>query len=181
MRVVGTFWALDYDLSRRRHFPAINWLHSYSLYDFHAWYAMQVAGDWETLTHEAMTLLQREAELLNIVRLVGPDTLSEPERAVLFVARMLREDFLHQASYQEVDRFCPIDKAYWMLTAIMEFYRYAREALASGVALTQITASPTVTDIARMKQIPATEAVDEIKLLIERQRRQFKLKKATSS
>jgi V/A-type H+-transporting ATPase subunit A len=173
MRIVGTFWALDYDLSRRRHFPAINWLHSYSLYNFREWYDAQVARDWDTLTHEAMTLLQREAEMLNIVRLVGPDTLSEPERAVLFVARVLREDFLHQASYHQVDRFCPIDKAYWMLSAIMEFYRCAREALASGTSLAQITALSIVTDIARMKEIIPAESVTAIQALVERLRRQF--------
>ena len=110
MRMVGTFWALDYDLSRRRHFPAINWTRSFSLYDFKGWYAHKVATDWSVLTGEAMALLQREVELLEIVQLVGPDALAESERTLLAVARMLREDFLQQSAYHEVDRYCPIDK-----------------------------------------------------------------------
>jgi len=168
MRVVGTFWALDYDLSRRRHFPAINWLHSYSLYELRDWYEHQVAPDWDSLTHEALSLLQREAELLEIVRLVGPDTLSETDRAVLFAARMLREDFLHQSSYHPVDRYCPIDKAYWMLVAILTFYHRIQTALASGAALASITELPVVSDIARMKECPPTEAVAAIQALIKR-------------
>ena len=92
MRVASTFWALI-TTSRRRHFPAINWTSSYSLYNFRDWFEREVATDWNELSREAMALLQREVELLEIVQLVGPDALAEPERAVLAVARMLREDF----------------------------------------------------------------------------------------
>ena len=120
MRVAGTFWALDYDLSRRRHFPAINWTNSYSLYNLTDWYATNVASDWPTLIGDARALLQREVELLEIVRLVGPDALAEIERAVLTVARMLREDFLQQSASDLIDRFCPRAKAYWMLKVIIK-------------------------------------------------------------
>jgi V/A-type H+-transporting ATPase subunit A len=168
MRVVGTFWALDYDLSRRRHFPAINWTRSFSLYDFREWYRDKVADDWVELTGEAMALLQREVELLEIVQLVGPDALAEAERAVLAVARMLREDFLQQSAYHEVDRFCPINKAYWMLKAIMDFYRRTHSALEAGVSLEQVTALPVMTDMARMKDLGVDGAEDAFKALLDR-------------
>ncbi len=173
MRVIGTFWALDYDLSRRRHFPSINWTRSYSLYDFRPWFAKQVADDWSDLQHKAMVLLQREIELLEIVRLVGPDTLAEAERAVLAVARMLREDFLQQSAYHDVDRFCPIEKAYWMLKIIMDFHHRTQAALEAGVSLDQITRFPVLTEIARMKEIPVKKAVGEIKALMDRIQQAF--------
>ena len=173
MRVVGTFWALDYDLSRRRHFPAINWTRSFSLYDFSMWFSDQVADDWTDLTGEAMTLLQREVELLEIVQLVGPDALADAERAVLAVARMLREDFLQQSAYHEVDRFCTLDKAYWMLKAILDFYFRTQSALDANVPLAQITSLPVVADIARLKELETNEAQNAIKTIMDRVRFSF--------
>ncbi len=157
MRMIGTFWALDYDLSRRRHFPAINWTRSYSLYNLRSWYEKNVAPDWSELISAAMALLQREVELLEIVRLVGPDALAESERAILSVARMLREDFLQQSANHEVDRYCRIDKAYWMLKAIMSFYHYTEIALEKGIPLTQVSSMPVVAEIARMKELPISK------------------------
>jgi V/A-type H+-transporting ATPase subunit A len=168
LRVVGVFWGLDYDLSRRRHFPAINWIRSYSLYHFQDWLKSQVAPDWETLTHDAMVLLQRESELQQIVELVGPDALSKTERMVLFVARILREDFLHQLVSDEVDRFCPMAKTLWMLRAILAFYERARAALDQGTAFERITSLPVVSEIARMKEIAADEAPQKIEGLTRR-------------
>jgi len=173
MRVVGTFWALDYDLSRRRHFPAINWTRSFSLYDLHEWYRDRVAFDWEELTREALALLQREVELQEIVQLVGPDALAETERAVLASARMLREDLLQQSAYYAVDRYCPISKAYWMLKAIMDFHHRTQSALQSGVPLQSVSALPVVTEIARMKEIPVDEAETTIKMVMDRVRFSF--------
>ncbi|MDT8307162.1 MAG: V-type ATP synthase subunit A, partial [Anaerolineae bacterium] len=163
MRVAGTFWALDYDLSRRRHFPSINWIRSYSLYDFAGWFRSQVADDWNELTGEAMALLQREMELLEIVQLVGPDALAETERAELAVARILREDFLQQSAFDEIDRFCPLDKAYWMLKTIMTFHQETMEAVTLGVALEQVTVLPVVEEMARLKELPADRAVERIR------------------
>jgi V/A-type H+-transporting ATPase subunit A len=168
MRMAGTFWALDYDLSRRRHFPAINWTRSFSLYDIKDWYTHKISADWSELTSEAMALLQREVELLEIVQLVGPDALAESERALLAIARMLREDFLQQSAYHEIDRFCPITKAYWMLNAIMDFFHCTQAALQSGVHLDQITSLPVVADIARMKEFRVDEAIDAIKAVMNR-------------
>jgi V/A-type H+-transporting ATPase subunit A len=173
MRVVGTFWALDYDLSRRRHFPAINWTRSFSLYDFKEWYTNQVAEDWVELTSEAMALLQREVELLEIVQLVGPDALAETERAILAVARMLREDFLQQSAYHPVDRFCSTGKAYWLLKAIMDFNQQTKSALASNLPLDQITNLAVVGDIARMKEIEVDKAENVIKSIMDRIRFSF--------
>ncbi len=173
MRVVGTFWALDYDLSRRRHFPAINWTSSYSLYDFSGWYAAHVADDWPELVREAMALLQQEVELLEIVQLVGPDALAETERAVLAVARMLREDFLQQSAYHEVDRYCPLDKAYWMLKTVMDFHRRTQASLQAGAHLEQVLSLPEVSEIARMKGLRPEVAPAEIAQLMKRVRASF--------
>lgn len=173
MRVVGTFWGLDYDLSRRRHFPAINWTTSFSLYDFKEWYADRVADDWNELTGEAMALLQREVELLEIVQLVGPDALAETERAVLAVARMLREDFLQQSAYHEVDRFCPVEKAYWMLKVILDFYHLTQAAVENNIPLDRITSLSVAGEIARIKELPFEEIERTLKALIERQRTSF--------
>lgn len=172
MRVIGTFWALDYDLSRRRHFPAINWTGSFSLYDFRDWYA-KLANDWNELINEAIALLQKEVELLEIVQLVGPDALAEIERAILFAARMLREDFLQQSAYHEVDRFCPVDKAYWMLKIILDFYHRTQAALQAGAKLDQIAIIPEVTEIARMKEIPFDEAKAAINQLLDQMNLRF--------
>jgi V/A-type H+-transporting ATPase subunit A len=168
MRVASTFWALDYDLSRRRHFPAINWTSSYSLYDFHDWFEREVATDWDELSREAMTLLQREVELLEIVQLVGPDALAERERAVLAIARMLREDFLQQMAYGEADRYCSIHKAYWMLKTIMDFYHHTQAALDTKISLERVVALPVVADIARMKELQMETAEKEIKAIMDR-------------
>lgn len=173
MRLAGTFWALDYDLSRRRHFPAINWTRSFSLYDFKDWYLHNVADGWPALTSEAMGLLQREVELIEIVQLVGPDALAESERAVLAIARMLREDFLQQFAYHEIDRFCPMEKARWMLEAIMDFYNRTQSALELGVALNDVIALPVVSEMARMKELPVEESEEEIKALMGRARLSF--------
>lgn len=174
LRVAGAFWALDYDLSRRRHFPSINWTRSYTLYHLREWYADSVAPDWNDLVREAMALLQREVELLEIVQLVGPDALAENQREILVVARILREDFLQQSAYHEVDRFCPLPKAYWMLRLILDFHRLACAALESGVTLERMTALSVVAEIARMKELPAAESVEKLQTLLGRMETEFK-------
>jgi V/A-type H+/Na+-transporting ATPase subunit A len=168
MRMVGTFWALDYDLSRRRHFPAISWTRSFSLYDLKDWYANKVASVFPELTAEALALLQREVELLEIVQLVGPDALADTERAVLTAARMLREDFLQQSAYHNVDRYCPIEKAYWLLKAILDFYHRCQRAMSAGVSLDQITALPVIAEIGRLKELEVEKAENEIQALMDR-------------
>jgi len=173
MRVASTFWALDYDLSRRRHFPAINWTRSYSLYDFTDWFEREVSTDWDELAREAMALLQREVELLEIVQLVGPDALAEAERAILAIARMLREDFLQQSAFHEIDRFCPVHKGYWMLKTIMDFYYFTQLALDAEIPLEKVTAMPVVSEVARMKEFPVEKAEKEIQTIMDRVRFSF--------
>lgn len=168
LRVVGTFWALDYDLSRRRHFPAINWTRSYTLYDLADWFAAHVAADWSEMQRVAMHLLQQEEALLEIVQLVGPDALAEEQKALLAVARVLREDFLQQSAVDEIDRFCPLSKAYWMLRLILKFHERVTAVVKSGGSLAAIMADPVVTDIARAKHVPAGEAEQTLQNLLAR-------------
>lgn len=173
MRVTGTFWALDYDLSRRRHFPAINWNESYSLYELTQWYLENISEEWRDFTQRAMALLQREEELQEIVQLVGPDALSDSERAVLFAARMIREDFLQQSAFDAIDRYSPLDKTFLMLKVILTFYRLARQAIESGVPLEDIRDYPEVGEIARMKEVPIEESEENLEALLERVRNRF--------
>ncbi len=168
LRVAGAFWALDYDLSRRRHFPAINWIRSYSLFDVSGWFREHVAPDWSAQTARAMAILQQEAELLEIAQLVGADALAESQKALLAVARLLREDFLQQHAYDSVDAFCPPEKQYWMLRAILTFDRLLSEALARGVGLERTLAAPEIAELGRMKEWAMPEARAQIADLMAR-------------
>ncbi|AEF96178.1 ATP synthase subunit A [Methanotorris igneus] len=163
LRIVKVFWALDANLARRRHFPAINWLQSYSLYvdDIADWWRENTGEDWKELRDEAMNLLQKEAELQEIVQLVGPDALPDRERVILEVARMLREDFLQQDAFHEIDTYCPPMKQYLMLKTIMTFYNKALEAVSKGVDPADIMKVSVKGDIARMKYIPHDEFINK--------------------
>ncbi len=156
LRVVSAFWALDTNLADRRHFPAINWLTSYSLYlDFvRPWYDENVDKEFQTLRGEMMALLEKEAELQEIVQLVGQDALPESDRAFLDVARMIREDFLQQHAYHEIDSYCSKEKQYLMLKIIMKFYQEVNKAIASGIMASRTAAVKVKDEIARMKYTP---------------------------
>lgn len=169
LRITGAFWALDTSLAHRRHYPAISWIKSYSLYlsMLEDVYRERINEEFPSLRAEAMNILQREAELQEIVQLVGPDALPENERLVLEVARMLREDYLQQSAFSDIDAHCPLDKQYAMLKAIGVFYEKSREALNKGATLTQIFSLPYKEQIARMKEIPKEEAVEKIMTMIE--------------
>jgi len=132
LRVAGAFWGLDIGLARRRHFPAINWITSYSLYDLRKWFIDNVATDWEVQTVEAMALLQEEAKLMEIVQLVGSDALPEDQKALLQVARMLREDYLQQFALDPLDGYCPPQKQYWMLRVLLTFHHQLSHAIKCG-------------------------------------------------
>ena len=106
LRLAGTFWALETSLARTRHFPAIDWNRSYTLYDLTSWFEREVAADWAEHRAWASQLLQREAQLLEVVQLVGADTLAPPERVLLRTGRLLREDFLQQSAFDERDAYC---------------------------------------------------------------------------
>jgi V/A-type H+-transporting ATPase subunit A len=161
LRVTGAFWALDTALAHRRHFPAISWTKSYTLYlaGVRTWYEVEVASDWQSYRDRAMFILQKETELQEIVQLVGPDALPESEKVILEVARMLREDFLQQFAFDEVDAYCPPKKGYWILRTIMAFSDAAVAALNRGVSLRQILELPIRDTIAGLKTTPHEEAV----------------------
>ncbi|MBI9045743.1 MAG: V-type ATP synthase subunit A [Anaerolineaceae bacterium] len=173
MRVTGCFWALDYDLSRRRHFPAINWLKSYSLYEFKKWYQTEITTDWPQMISDIQTLLRKEDDLLKIVQLVGKDTLSEPDRITLLTARLLREDLLQQNAFHETDHFCPLEKGYWMMKVILTFHEEAKTALTRGLNMDVITQLPVIHQIGRMKEIPHDTAVSKLKDLIKKIKMNF--------
>lgn len=173
LRVSGVFWALDYDLSRRRHFPAINWTRSYSLFDLRAWYEEHVAPDWTEQTRRALALLQREAELLEIAQLVGTEALPESEKGLLQVARVMREDFLQQYAYHPVDAFCPPEKQYWMLRAILSFSNLLTDALHRGIRLEKAMAVAEIAELGRMKEWQMPDARDQISALVVRLEKAF--------
>ncbi len=165
LRIAGTFWALDTNLAYRRHFPSVNWIKSYSLYLESVQEHFQSTGlaDWKDLRDKTMYLLQKEVELQEIVQLVGPDALPESEKAILEVTRMLREDFLQQSAYHEIDSFCPLEKQYWMLRVILNFYDRVNTALAEGVSLSKLLKLPLKAEIGRMKEL---RELDQVKDLI---------------
>jgi len=140
LRIVKVFWALDAKLAQRRHFPAINWLNSYSLYTgiLEEWYNTNVSPEWTKLRSTAMDLLQQEAELQEIVQLVGSDALPENQQLTLEIARMIREYFLQQNAYHEVDTYCPMPRQYKLLKAILAWGDLANTALESGAPITEI-------------------------------------------
>ncbi|NLW42932.1 MAG: V-type ATP synthase subunit A, partial [Tissierellia bacterium] len=164
LRIVKVFWGLDYALSYARHFPAINWINSYSLYQdkIDKYFDENVDKSFSNTRKEAMGILTDESELQEIVRLVGADSLSEQDQLKLEVAKMLREDFLQQNSFHEVDTYCPLDKQIVMLKSILEFYHESLKALDKRVYLSEIKNLPVRERIARMKYIENEVAVDEI-------------------
>jgi V/A-type H+-transporting ATPase subunit A len=157
LRIVKVFWGLDSSLAYRRHFPAINWLNSYSLYldRLDGWMDTNIARDWSSFRSDVMRLLQEEAELEEIVRLVGIDALSPNERLVLEVARSIREDYLHQNAFHDVDTFTSLNKQHKMLKLIMSFYFKGKKAIEDGA------------DIRMLFQIPVRERIGRIKYVSE--------------
>ena len=166
LRIVKVFWGLDAQLAYRRHFPSVNWLSSYSLYleKMGVWMNDNVAPDWSALRTDAMALLQEEASLDEIVRLIGIDALSEKDRLKLEVAKSIREDYLQQNAFHEVDTYASLDKQYKMLKLILKFYDEANRALEVGVYLDKILALEVRDKIARSKYIAEEEIakIDDI-------------------
>ncbi len=159
LRVTRVFWALDSSLASRRHFPSINWLNSYSLYEpeLRKWFDENVAKDWGDMYDEAMGILQKEAELQEVVQLVGFDALPEREKNILDIARMLREDFLQQSAFDEVDQYCSIKKQYGMLKAILALGKEQSRALEKGLSMVQVQSVRARDMISRMKEVREEE------------------------
>lgn len=156
LRVTRVFWALDASLASRRHFPSINWLTSYSLYadDLSNWYGQNVSPEWVSLRKQALEILQRESELEEIVQLVGYDALPEPEKGILDTARSLREDYLQQSAYDEVDTYTSIRKQFLMLSIILEFGKMEADAIKKGVRSSRIGALEARKLISKIKWTP---------------------------
>ena len=155
LRVVKVFWSLEANLAYARHFPAISWLNSYSLYNdsIKDYVESKIHKDYFQIQAEAMSLLEKESELEEIVRLVGIDALSGPDRLILLAAKMIREDFLHQNAFHEVDTYTPIEKQYKMLKIIIYFYQKANDYLNAGVDIENIEKMAVREKIARAKYI----------------------------
>jgi len=153
LRVTRVFWGLDANLANRRHFPAINWLTSYSLYmdDMADWYKSNVSKDWIDLRKEALEILQKESELQEIVQLVGYDALPEPEKGILDTARSIREDYLQQSAFDEVDTYTSIQKQHKMLSTILEFGRKEADVIKKGSTSAKVGALESRGMIPKMK------------------------------
>ncbi len=162
LRIVKVFWGLDSDLAYKRHFPAINWLNSYSLYldDMEKWFNAEVAPDWMEGRQKMMTLLQEEAELEEIVKMVGMDALSPGDRLKMEAARSIREDFLHQNSFHEIDTYTSLKKQYMLMKLVNAFYDRAGDALSQGASLRKLISMPVREQIGRFKYV-REENLDE--------------------
>ena len=162
LRIVKVFWGLDSALAYKRHFPAINWLNSYSLYldDMEKWFNSEVAPDWMAGRQKMMTLLQEEAELEEIVKMVGMDALSPSDRLKMEAARSIREDFLHQNSFHEIDTYTSLKKQHMMMLLVTAFYERATEALSQGASLQKLISMPVRERIGRFKYV-TEDALDE--------------------
>ena len=174
LRICKVFWALDASLADKRHFPSIDWLQSYSLYvdSIEGWWSENVAADWRATRDQAMSLLQKESELQEIVQLVGPDALPETDQATLETTRMLREDFLQQNAFDDVDTYCAPDKQYKMLKTILLFYKESLAAVNRGAPIANSVALPVKEEIGKMKYIPQDEfdaKIEEIQSAITKQ------------
>lgn len=156
LRIVKVFWGLDSALAYKRHFPAINWLKSYSLYlnDMEKWFNANVAGDWMSCRQEMMALLQDEAELEEIVKMVGMDALSAGDRLKMEAAHSIREDFLHQNSFHEIDTYTSLKKQHLMMKLVLGFYDKSVEALKEGAAVNDLIKMSVREQIGRYKYTP---------------------------
>ena len=156
LRIVKVYWGLDSALAYKRHFPAINWLTSYSLYvdNMGRWFDENVAPDWMELRQRLMSLLQDEAQLEEIVKMVGMDALSAPDRLKMEAARSIREDFLHQNSFHEIDTYTPLRKQYLMMRLVLAFYDQCSEALKNGSSINDLLKMAVRERIGRYKYTP---------------------------
>ncbi len=163
LRIVKVFWGLDSSLAYKRHFPAINWLTSYSLYadSLGKWFNENVSGDWTELRLELMRLLSKEAELEEIVKLVGMDALSPGDRLTMEAARSVREDFLHQLAFHEVDTYTSLQKQLLMMRLVMAFYNESLAALSNGADVKKIVSMPVRERIGRFKYVKEEDIAAE--------------------
>ena len=170
LRIVKVFWGLDSALAYKRHFPAINWLTSYSLYadSLGEWFNANVSDEWTTLRGKIMSLLSDEAALDEIVKLVGMDALSAPDRIKMEAARSVREDFLHQLAFHEIDTYSSLKKQYYMMKLVLMYYEQSLQALDEGAPVEELAALPVREAIGRFKYVHEENIDDEFKAVGER-------------
>ena len=173
LRLAGTFWGLDTALARQRHFPSINWNRSYTLYELDPWFDREVDGSWSAQRAWALDLLQRESSLLEIVQLLGADSLAPAERVVLESGRMLREDFLQQSAFDHVDAYCALSKQYTMLRVIHAAHEAMGDVVARGVPVDSFADAASLLEVARMRSWSDAEAAESADGLIERIRKEL--------
>ena len=169
LRIVKVFWGLDSALAYKRHFPAINWLTSYSLYvdNMANWFNEEVAADWMEDRQKMMTILQEEAELNEIVQMVGMDALSPTDRLKMEAARSIREDFLHQNSFHEVDTYTSLKKQHMMMRLVNAFYERSVAALGEGASLRKLISMPVREQIGRFKYTKAEDVEKEYQAVLD--------------
>ncbi len=157
LRVAGALWALDTDLAYRRHFPAVDWNKSFSLYynSLKDWFSKEVAEDTVSLRDNIMAILEREGELKEIVQVIGIEALQDRDRLTMEIGGIIKEVFLRQSVFNDADAFCTMEKQYWMMKCIIQFYNKAKEALSQGVYLEKLLTSPVITKLMRMQDIPS--------------------------
>ena len=157
LRVAGTLWALDTDLAYRRHFPAVDWNKSFSLYynSLKDWFSKEVAEDAVLLRDNIMAILEREGELKEIVQVIGLEALQDRDRLTMEIGGVIKEVFLRQSVFNDADAFCTMEKQYWMMKCIIQFYNKAKEALSKGVYLEKILSNPVAARLMRMQDIPS--------------------------
>jgi V/A-type H+-transporting ATPase subunit A len=168
LRLAGTFWGLDTTLARQRHFPSINWNRSYTLYELDAWFDREIADSWSAQRAWALDLLQRESSLLEIVQLLGTDSLAPAERVVLETGRLLREDFLQQSAFDDMDAYCALDKQHTMLRVVRGAHEAMEAAIGRGIAIDSVAEAAALHEVAGMRSWPEAEAAERADRLIER-------------
>ena len=175
LRVVKAFWSLDASLANSRHFPSINWLSSYSLYidSLESWYEKNLGKEFLAMRRECMQILQREAELKDIVQLVGAEALPDHERLVLEVGKMIRENFLRQSAFDEIDAYTSLKKQEFMLRAMLRFSKKAEDSLKEGVPLDNITKMKVIDQIARLKEVKEQDVEKTEKRIAEEMDKEF--------
>ena len=175
-RFVRAFWALDRDLANARHYPAISWLDSYSEYvnDVTDWWIENGDAEWAILRNEILDLLQREAKLQQVVKLVGADVLPDSQRLILEVCTLFKNTFLQQSAFDDIDMFSTVPKQVKMLKIIVTFYRLGQEALKKGATLIKLKRMKVMTEIARMKFSVSNDEVEKLDALQSRLEREMR-------
>jgi len=181
LRITGALWALDTNLANRRHFPAIGWQTSYTLYFglIKNWYKENGFPEWENLRRWASQILQKNAELEEIVELVGEDSLQDHERLLLQTGRLVKEAFLQQSAFHEIDATCPLEKLYGIMQLIKFFYEEAEDALNHGTPLHEITSLSEIEDIIRSKELPVSDFRENSKKIIESLKESLRVKRGS--